>query len=302
MSAENSIKVSVIITTYKRATMLPKAIDSVLEQSYKNIEVVVIDDNNPESIYRKETKSIMEKYKNLRNVKYVKHSENKNGATARNTGIKYSSGEVVCFLDDDDWYLPEKVEVQLKYLLENSKFKAVYCGWRRAEKTTIPKLEGNLSFELLSGLALVYTNTIMMWKDIAVEIGGWDVRFERNQENVFLLRFFKAGYQIGVVPKKLVEYDISDRTNVLNPKENEKLFDFYLKEHEDIISECEKKIKNAKKTIYSYRYRGVFLAYLKQKKIKEAIGLYISMMGYIPVRFNIDLFKYIFHRLISTLK
>lgn len=299
MSFESNIKVSVIITTYKRAAMLSKAIDSVLEQTYKNTEVVIVDDNNPDSKYRKETEIIMENYKTFGNVKYIKHSTNKNGAAARNTGIKHSSGEIVCFLDDDDSYLPDKVEYQLKYLLENKQFKAVYCGWLRNNKVTIPVLEGDLSFQLLSGLGLIYTNTIMMWKKVAVEIGGWDERFQRNQEAVFLLRFFKKNYQIGVVKKKLVEFNTSDRSNVLNPRKNKELFDFYLTEHEDIISNCEKKIKNAKNIIYSYRYRGVLLAFIKQKDIKGALSVYVSMMRCIPIRFNIDLLKYLVDRFTS---
>lgn len=298
MSYKNHIKVSVIITTYKRANMLRKAINSVLDQTYRNIEVIVVDDNNPDSLHRKNTEAIMAEYEDCDKVRYIKHSNNKNGAAARNTGIKHSSGEVVCFLDDDDWYLPEKVELQLKYLVENKQYKAVYCGWRRNNKVTIPVLEGDLSFELLSGQSLIYTNTIMMWKDIAIEIGGWDERFRRNQEAVFLLRFFKNNYKIGVVKEKLVEFNTSDRSNVLSPRENKKLFDFYLQEHEDIISNCEKKIKNARKIIYSYRYRGVFLSFIKHFDIKGALGTYISMMKYIPIRFNIDIAKYILKRLI----
>lgn len=293
----SNIKVSVIITTYKRPNMLSNAIKSVLNQTYHNIEVIVVDDNNPESEYRKETENLMKQYLTNERIKYIKHNENKNGAAARNTGLFNSTGDVVCFLDDDDLYKPNKLELQLEYLLNNKYFDAVYCGWYRENKTVLPKLEGDLSFELLSGISIVYTSTIMMWRDVAISIGGWDERFKRNQEAVFLLRFFKNNYKIGVVSQVLVELDTSDRSNVLDARMNKEQFDLYLISHEDMIAECEKKIKNARKIIYSYRYRGVLLGFLKNKDFLGVTNVYLSMLRYIPLRFNLDIGKYLIKKL-----
>ena len=71
--------VSVIIPTYKRADRLKKTIESVLDQSYPNIEIIVVDDNDSISEYRKKTELIMSEYINASNVKYIKHSKNMNG-------------------------------------------------------------------------------------------------------------------------------------------------------------------------------------------------------------------------------
>lgn len=97
--------VSVIIPTYKRPNMLGRAIDSVLGQSYTNIEVVVVDDNSDGDKYRLETIQYMERYANDYRVKYIKHKTNQNGSAARNTGIQNSVGEYIAFLDDDDYFL-----------------------------------------------------------------------------------------------------------------------------------------------------------------------------------------------------
>lgn len=298
MQSSQETKVSIIITTFKRANMIRRAINSVLNQSYKNIEIIVVDDNNAETEYRKETEKIMGEYRNEDRLKYIKHEKNKNGAAARNTGIVNSSGEVICFLDDDDQYSPNKIELQLNYLKKNMQFDAVYCGWIRDNKVIIPKLEGDLSFELLSGIGLIYTNTIMMWKNVAITIGGWDERFLRNQEAVFLLRFFKNNHKIGVVSKVLVEFNIDDRSNVLDAKRNKEQIDLYLDTHEDLIDECGKKLKNARKIIYSYRYRGILLSFIKSKDIVGAVSIYLSMMKYIPFRFNKDLIIYFFKKII----
>lgn len=289
--------ISVIITTYKRPTMLSRAINSVLNQTYSNIEVIVVDDNDENSVYRKHTESVMDQYKDNHKIKYIKHKKNMNGAVARNTGIKYSMGNIICFLDDDDWYLPNKLEKQYKYLIENNQFKCVYCGWNRNGKEVLPKKEGNLSFEILSGNSLIYTNTIMMWKDIAIKIGGWDERFKRNQEAAFLLRYFKSENHIGVVSEALVQFDTSDRSNALDSIKNENQFEFYLKEHEDIILELCKQNKKARKIIYSWRYRGILLAHINSKKFYNAINVYIKMMKYIPIMFNKDLIIYILNKI-----
>ena len=292
-----NLKVSTIITTYRRADMLKRAIDSVLNQTYSNIEVIVVDDNDEKSEDRILLVCYLIKYNPK--VKYIKHKVNMNGADARNTGIKNSTGEIVCFLDDDDWYLETKIEKQLEFLCKNKDYKAVYCGWHRNGKIVIPKRKGNLGFELLSGDSLIYTNTIMMWKNIAEKIGGWDERFRRNQEAAFLLRYFKYGFSIGVIEECLVEFDTSDRRNQLDSEKNEEQFEFYLREHEDMIKKLAELDKNARKKIYSKRYRGVLLYHLKSKNIINAFKVYIKMIKYIPIMFNKDIIVYICYRLIN---
>lgn len=289
--------VSVIITTYKRNNMIGRAIDSVLKQTYKNIEIIVVDDNDPNTEYRKLTEDKMSQYTDNINFKYIKHEKNRNGAAARNTGIKESSGEIVCFLDDDDWFFEDKVEKQVEYLLNNSKFNGVYCGWDRAGKVVLPTKEGDLSYELLSGTNLIYTNTIMMWKKCAIDCKGWDERFKRNQEAVFLLRFFNNGYKIGVVSECLVGFDISDRSNVLAPKKNEEQFVFYLNQHKNLIDKLENESKGTRKKIYSYRYRGILLYYLKERDVLGAIKVYLKMVIRMPITFNKDIVKYIYSRI-----
>src|SRR5690625_2563800 len=104
MNFSNNPLVSVIIPTYKRPHMLARAIESVLNQTYINIEIIIVDDNSIESSYRKETIEFMRRYSEYNNILYVKHKENKGGSVARNTGIAIAKGKFVTFLDDDDEY------------------------------------------------------------------------------------------------------------------------------------------------------------------------------------------------------
>ena len=209
----NQPLVSVIIPTYKRSEMLYRAVDSVLNQTYQNIQVIVVDDNSPDSEWRAATSEKMRRYETDSRVKYVCHEQNRNGSVARTTGSHNSDGEIVAFLDDDDWFLPEKVELQVEYLLTHPEFRAVYCGWDRDNRKIIPTKEGDLSFEILSGRNIIITNTIMMWRSDAIACGGWDEELRRHQEAGFLLRYFAYGGKIGVVSRILTEFDISDRSN-----------------------------------------------------------------------------------------
>ena len=129
------ILVSVIIPTYKRSDMLPRAIDSVLNQTYKNVEAVIVDDNNPDTEWRLKTEELMQQYSGDDRVQYVRHIVNKNGAAARNTGIRSARGTVVSFLDDDDLMLPERISKCVEVLMQNVEYDAAFTDVLEQAKT-----------------------------------------------------------------------------------------------------------------------------------------------------------------------
>ena len=262
--------VSVIVPTYKRSTMLPRAIDSILSQTYDNVQVVVVDDNNPDSEWRKTTSALIMQYKDNPKVKYVCHPANLNGSVARNTGIKESDGEIITYLDDDDMYVPEKIRKQVEFLLAHQEFNAVYCGWFRDGNKIVPVGEGDLSFGILSGSNIIITNAIMMWRDIALSCGGWDTELTRHQEAAYLLNFFRAGGMIGRLDEELVKFDTSDRSNVSNPELNEEQLLYLLEKNRDLIERCETNRKGTLKEIYARRYLGVVLPYAQSKMYFKA--------------------------------
>ena len=81
-------RVSVIIPTYKRSKYLIRAINSILNQTYKNVEIIVVDDNGKNTPDQIETEKELQKYINNKHIIYSVHEKNKNGAAARNTGVK----------------------------------------------------------------------------------------------------------------------------------------------------------------------------------------------------------------------
>ena len=105
--------VSVIIPTYKRKLdYVSNALQSVLNQTYNNIEIIVVDDSPNDFPYRDEIKNYIEKLNDDR-VIYIRNEKNLGGSLSRNVGINASRGEYITFLDDDDEYMPGKVEKQL---------------------------------------------------------------------------------------------------------------------------------------------------------------------------------------------
>ncbi|WP_329471062.1 glycosyltransferase family 2 protein [Exiguobacterium sp. 9-2] len=107
--------VSVIIPTYNSAKYLKRTIDSVLKQTYQNFQIIIIDDCSQD-----ETKKIVENYqKKFSEIKYILLDKNSGAAVARNTGIKKAEGKYLAFLDSDDVWFEDKLEIQLKYMREN---------------------------------------------------------------------------------------------------------------------------------------------------------------------------------------
>lgn len=113
-------KVSVIMPTRQRAHFLPRAIESVLNQTYPNIEVVVVDDNADDPQSRESTNEAMKKYKDDPRVRHVHNNTTLGGGLSRNVGIHVSNGEYIAFLDDDDTYKPPKIEAQVKFMMMHS--------------------------------------------------------------------------------------------------------------------------------------------------------------------------------------
>lgn len=111
--------VSVIIPTYKRKLdYVSNALQSVINQTYDNIEIVVVDDSPCDYPYRDEIRDYIKQLDNDKII-YIRNEKNLGGSLSRNVGINASHGEYITFLDDDDEYMPKKVEKQLKFMLES---------------------------------------------------------------------------------------------------------------------------------------------------------------------------------------
>jgi glycosyltransferase involved in cell wall biosynthesis len=197
-------KVSIIIPTYKRSDYLIRAIESVISQNYQNIEIIVIDDNNPYSEFRKATEIKMQKYSNNEKVKYLKNDRNLGGALARNVGIREATGDYITFLDDDDVYLPYKIEKQLNFMLSQdcdmsfTDLKLVNDNKIVVDYREYPNLDNSNKESLLKYHIMRHltgTPTFMYKADKLKEIGGFEDA-KVGQEFYLMLKSIEKGLKI----------------------------------------------------------------------------------------------------------
>ena len=279
-------KVSIIIPTYKNRGGLTVSVDSALRQSYPNIEVIVVDDNSPDSLERESTRLKMASYSNESRVIYLQHSKNRNGAAARNTGIQNSTGEFIAFLDDDDEFLETKIERQVEYLDRHNNFAAVYCfSFVNGTKETIYPYEGDASIPLLMCRTKMYTPSLMFRKEALEAIGGFDEQFKRHQDYELLLKFFAHGYTIGC----LQEYLTAVHSLGGNKLDAEKMLGVkkqFLQAFEGVISKLEVHNPGIRRRIASANYETVFESSLSQRRFKLAFRLFCKYFFISPITFT----------------
>ena len=190
----NNPLVSVVIPTYKRPQFICRAIESCFSQKDVRVEVIVVDDNGLGSEEQLEVERMLTGYSDKENFLYVPHQKNKNGAAARNTGIGASKGEYIAFLDDDDWFEPEKLSKQLAKM-DDDNTRACLCGFRRLygdeSVNGIPD-NRDLSYRILLGdVDSCAGSGLIVEKQLALDINGFQEEFLRRQDVEFLYRVSK---------------------------------------------------------------------------------------------------------------
>jgi glycosyltransferase involved in cell wall biosynthesis len=258
--------VSVIIPTYNRANLIGRAIQSALDQTYRNIEIIIVDDASNDN-----TEEIVTKFHNI-NVVYIRHNCNKGGGAARNTGIKASNGQFIAFLDDDDEWLNDKLEKQVKTIMTlSSEWGGIYCGFHRITDKKIKTIEvfkkGNLKTELLKEqLDIGSSSTLLFIRKIILEIGLFDETFERNQDFELLIRFFRK-YKLFSVKEPLVKI-YTRNYNIPNGEMMAKVKYKYLSKYNTDIYEYGLDIGNE---IVAIQWLGVAFIFAKERKIVQNI-------------------------------
>ncbi len=191
ISVENKKLVSVIITTYNRALLLQRCLDSVLAQNYKNLEIIVADDCSTDN-----TNEIVKKYqKKDSRIKYFKHNKNKGNAYTRNTAFRNCKGFYVAFLDDDgQWIDKNKIRNQVNIYKKTDDIKlGIVCsgiirikrdGKKIKEKAIKPK---NLKYKVLKG-GLIHNSTVLTKRKIIKQVGEFNLKISRGVDSEFFRR------------------------------------------------------------------------------------------------------------------
>ena len=205
MKSGDNPTVSVIIPTYNRANLINRSVSSVLNQTFKDFEVIVVDDGSIDN-----TENVVKNFNDSR-IKYIKGEKNVGAAAARNIGIKVAKGKFIAFQDSDDEWLPEKLEEQIKIFKKVSlRIGIVYVGrWQIKEekKMYIPfervnQKEGNIYKELLKS-NFIGTPTILVKKECFEKVGMFNENLPRFQDWELVLRLAKY-YNFKFIDEPLV--------------------------------------------------------------------------------------------------
>ena len=209
--------VSVIIHTYNNEKFIVETIESVLNQTYKDYEIIVVDDGSVDG-----THDALLPY--MQKIRYH-YKENGGIASAKNTGIRLSQTEFIAFLDHDDLWVPDKLKLQMECFNGNPQVGLVYAKYTsfRDGKELRTKPEKGYSgwiFKELLSKSFIQTSTVMVIKECLDAVGPYDESFSLGDEYDMFLRISKK-FQCGFIDKGLTKYRVHDA----NASKNDFLFD-----------------------------------------------------------------------------
>lgn len=195
-------KVSIIIPLYNQKKYITQAIESTLNQTYRNIEIIVVDDGSTDS-----PGEIINKFKGK--IKLYVHKQNKGPSLARNTGIKNSTGEYLQFLDGDDYLKKDKIEKQLEFM-QKTKADISYCEVERLYEESGERILGKVGeIKKEDFFAHLYnswqknpapTHSWLLKREVAESVGGFDKNLRAAEDPYFLVKVTFTGKEIKYFP------------------------------------------------------------------------------------------------------
>lgn len=199
--------VSIIIPTYNRPQTLRRAVMSVLAQTFREFEVIVVDDHSP--------RPALDGLSGISDDRLVvvRHEANRGSSGARNTGIEAARGAWIAFLDDDDVWLPEKLERQLRFMQDVApNADASVTDYLDVSTGAHQKLSENVRQKGVARLVLYYDqgfafgSTLLAKRSVFETVGDFDTRFRRAQDWDWLVTFLLKNRQLAFVPEELMHY------------------------------------------------------------------------------------------------
>ncbi|MFO8039016.1 MAG: glycosyltransferase [Sodalinema sp.] len=198
-------RVSMIILVYNGGRFLGEAIASVLAQTYTDWELIIVDDGSTEAI-----EPVIAPYGSR--LRYIRQ-ENQGVAVARNRGLEVARGEFIAFLDQDDWFEPDKLGVQVAALQESPHLGMVHSGWfvvdaAGARLSTVNPREGIPELDLAAWLLWkpVFLGAMLFRRSCFEGVEGFDATFEQAPDVDLVLRLALTGYESAWVPQTTVHY------------------------------------------------------------------------------------------------
>jgi glycosyltransferase involved in cell wall biosynthesis len=259
--------------------MLLRAIDSALNQTYQNIEILVVDDNNPDDEYSKKVKELVTGIQDAR-VRLIRQKKHINGAVARNVGIREALGKYVAFLDDDDEWLPEKIKKQLFVLRSMPDCSGCTCLYiyslqGRVIRKCPPYSTDRLQFKLLIRNVHTFTSTLLLDRAALLESGGFAEELLRYQDAQMLICFLRKN-KITALREHYVIIHKDSAINRIGLRQQIEIQAVFLAAMKDIIGTYS---KSDQKRIYAAYNFELAIKAVKEKNIMSALR-YIKKIGF----------------------
>jgi glycosyltransferase involved in cell wall biosynthesis len=266
--------VGVIIPTHNRANYLPVAISSVLNQSFQDFEILVVDDGSTDS-----TAAVVAGFSDQR-MKYIRHETSKGGSAARNTGIRNSNCPFIAFLDDDDEWLPSKLQLLIDLLKSSpTEVGAAYSGYWIVDRSTgkicgkkTPAKRGDLSQQLLAGNCIGGTSAVVARSECFERVGMFDEDLPSFQDYDLWIRISKD-FQFEFIPHPLSNYYVHENKIWTDSSALSRGMEIFLRKHGN---------STPLRKYFSYRYLALGVRHCENNHTRDARGAFLKAISLYP--------------------
>lgn len=229
----NNDLISIIVPVYNVEKYLPKCLDSIINQTYKNLEVILINDGSTDK-----SGEICKKYKDIDNRISVIHKINEGVSVARNTGINIANGKYVTFIDSDDWIESDYIESALKYLVEykpdiliNNYRRDIEDSFNLTNLAPIVFNKHKALFEMIKGKYFNWSPVAAFYSLSICKINKFATNIHYGEDLLFKYNFIKNSKNILYVPLSKYYYINRDESACNSYAVDQKMDDLYVMEY-----------------------------------------------------------------------
>lgn len=281
--------VSIIIPTYNRGNTIERCILSLQNQTYDDFEIIIVDDNSSDN-----TEDIIRRINDVR-VKYIKHNINKGANAARNTGILHANGSIIAFQDSDDEWLPNKLEIQVKELINRNVdiVASSFYKYMDGKKTILPKEyinDENICKKILE--KNFFSTQTIIGKSKCFKLEQFDDTLPRFQDWELMIRLSQK-YSIHFINEPLVNVYVQDDSITKDPKKAIQAINIIMDKHRELIDNNKKALAELNILLGNINYemnnfkKCYYLDAIRYDKLNYKTYIRLIMYSFMKIKYNL---------------
>ena len=204
---ENMEKVSIIIPVYNSSLYLKECLDSVIKQTYKDLEIIIVNDASTDN-----SMDIINKYKDKR-IKVINMKHNSGVSASRNMGVKVSTGKYICYLDSDDYWDLTKIEKQVNFI-KNNNYEFIYSDYSYIynNKTKRVKVPKSITYKEALKNTTIFTSTVMFNMKKLNKKDIYMPNIKRGQDTATWWKVLRSGITAHAINEVLAYYRVDNKS------------------------------------------------------------------------------------------